>query len=150
MNKDMLVNDSVNRGDDAQSLLEQIEKKLAELDKKKKADMEKSELEKETIENHIRTALQMQIITHGLAAYYKEKLDKASQDRKVKQEKELFSMKELPGMIEARRQQKIRTEAERIMSKIEENPDYHPTAKEKQILSDWDRVKTSSQEPIKE
>ena len=143
MSKDILVNEPVKREEDDNSLSERIERELSELNKKKKADMEKSKLKEEIemIENHIKNALQLQMISVNLAFQYRERLKKASVDRQTSfDNNHFFRLNELPGMIEERRRQKkLRDEAEVIMKKIRENPDYCPTSHENEVLHNWSK-----------
>lgn len=143
MSKDILVNEPVKRKESDESLIERIERELRELSKKKKEDMEQSKLKEEIemIENHIKNALQLQMISVNLAFQYRERLKKASVDRQVSSDdNHFFKLNEIPEMIEERRRRKkLRDEAEVITKKIRENPDYCPTSHENEILNNWSK-----------
>ena len=148
MYNDMLVNQPVKRDDD-DLLIEEIEREIYELEKKKKADMDKEKLkeEMEMIDVHIKNALQLQLISVNLAAQYRDKLKRAGKDRHNSFDGiPFFRLNELPGMIEERRRRKkLKDDAEAVMKKIKENPDYCPSSYEHEILNNWDKEKNTIQ-----
>lgn len=130
MKKDLLVNDPVKKDDNNDFIVGQIEQKLKDLEKKKKSESENNEMKKEyeLLENHIKNAMQMQIISMNLATQYRERLKKVKNSDLDSQEKSsFFKLDELPGMIEERRQRK-RLEKQNIVDpdgkgKQEDNKD---------------------------